>query len=482
MSWLVMPGHIDADGDFILDGDGEEGRAVDLEVGTGGGNDAGDADLFADGDALEGDVSVVSGLAGELDVEIGKDGGGGCVGKVGADDDHGKLSAAGGLDHVEIAVAVAGVEGFDRDGDEEITLPGVADSFAFGGMADAIDLVHGVRHVIGESGLIENPLRVGWREGGSGGAAKGKQEQREQVPEFHRLSPEFEVNGPGDGHNGGAVSGGGDVSDGSVCGGDAVDLFAGVFLFVGHDAEDGGEDHAGAVDPLEIAVEADGTFGLDAGDFGSKGGEIGGGEVESGGQAAEGDMGIEVGGGWLGDGLTVFAFCLGLRPGDEGGEHGNGGDESEGLVDLEHVCALVEQSLLLGATLGLRGGEAEIAERKPILGFGGGGLAGRSVWRASVGLRRALRVLRLRRGGKAGVLVRSRRWAVDAAGVSRCRFVRCRGFGGCSRSERRGEQAKTEKCGKPGRMGHHDERDLRYAGAMFWQRARSAIPVDWGRL
>ncbi|SPE26885.1 hypothetical protein SBA5_560051 [Candidatus Sulfotelmatomonas gaucii] len=150
-----MPGHVDADRDLVFDGHGEERRTLDFEVGTGERNGSGDTDFPALLDALERDLGVVGRLAGELDFEVGvnpllRDLG---LRNAGAYLDEGKLGAARGFDHVQIAVGVARVKGLDRDGDEEVAPAGVTDSFAAGGVADAVNLVHGMRHVIGEGGL-----------------------------------------------------------------------------------------------------------------------------------------------------------------------------------------------------------------------------------------------------------------------------------------------------------------------------------------
>lgn len=85
----------------------------------------------------------------------------GYFGYVQAHGDQGKLAAARHLKHMKVAVAVAGVKRLDGDRDQEITLSGVASSFTAGRVADAIDLVQRVRHMIGERGLFENPLAVG---------------------------------------------------------------------------------------------------------------------------------------------------------------------------------------------------------------------------------------------------------------------------------------------------------------------------------
>jgi hypothetical protein len=73
------------------------------------------------------------------------------------------LRATGDLKHVEVAIAVAGVEGFDGDGDQEIASSVVANAFAASGVTDAFRLIQRVRDVISERGLIEDPLAVGGR-------------------------------------------------------------------------------------------------------------------------------------------------------------------------------------------------------------------------------------------------------------------------------------------------------------------------------
>lgn len=103
-------------------------------------------------DLSEGHMGVVRGVAGELDFEIAVERGR-CEARfqqAEPDSDDGELRASGDLKHVEVAVGVAGVEGFDWNSDQKLALPGVADALAFGGVANAVDLMHGMRHVIGE--------------------------------------------------------------------------------------------------------------------------------------------------------------------------------------------------------------------------------------------------------------------------------------------------------------------------------------------
>jgi hypothetical protein len=61
---------------------------------------------------------------------------------------------------VDVAVAVAGVEGFDGDGDEEVALSVVTNALAASGVADAVGLMERVGDVIGEGALLEEPLVV----------------------------------------------------------------------------------------------------------------------------------------------------------------------------------------------------------------------------------------------------------------------------------------------------------------------------------
>ncbi len=65
----------------------------------------------------------------------------------------------------------------------------------------------------------------------------------------------MEVDGPGDGDDGGSVGDGGGESDGGVVLLDAAGLVAVGDVVEGHGAEDGCEDHAGGVNPDEVFME-----------------------------------------------------------------------------------------------------------------------------------------------------------------------------------------------------------------------------------
>lgn len=104
-----MPDHVDANGDLILDGDGEECGWVDFEVCKGGGDGSCYVMLGSLDDLVERDVGVVRGVAGELHFEVAVEGGRFEDGfrQAEAYGDDGELGSAGDLKHVKVAIAVA---------------------------------------------------------------------------------------------------------------------------------------------------------------------------------------------------------------------------------------------------------------------------------------------------------------------------------------------------------------------------------------
>ena len=84
---------------------------------------------------------------------------------------------------MQVAVAVAGIEGLDGDGDQEVALSFVADALAARGVAHAFGLVERVRNVVGQCALLEDPLVVGSEEGG-----QWEQEKERQEFFVHRVS------------------------------------------------------------------------------------------------------------------------------------------------------------------------------------------------------------------------------------------------------------------------------------------------------
>src|ERR1035438_4142776 len=118
--------------------------------------------LFRSGDYLKGNLLVAGGLASKLDFKIGFDRGrgGGRLGQARADGDHWEFRAACDLDHMQVTVAVPGIERLDGDRDQEVALSVMADALAACGAADPFALMQGVRNVVGQGALLEHPLVV----------------------------------------------------------------------------------------------------------------------------------------------------------------------------------------------------------------------------------------------------------------------------------------------------------------------------------
>src|SRR5579859_2106038 len=175
---------------------------------------------------------------------------------------------------------------------------------------------------------------------------------------------ELQLDGPGNGDDRGSIGGHSGPGYGCVGGGDAMDLFAGLFLLECHGAEDRSGNHAWSVDKGERAMKTNGAATLGSGYLGREDGVIGGGAIEDGGGATESGMEVKVGLSGLLDGLPIPALGVCHGTGDDGGGHGDGRDQAQALMDLEHVCALVEYGLQLGIGFSLLWSEAKIAERR----------------------------------------------------------------------------------------------------------------------
>ena len=241
------PGKVDAHGDVIFDGHGKQRGRIDLEVGQLCGNCSGDPRLAVLNHALERDLLILAGLAGELDfqVEIDSRGCDGGFGQAGAHGHQGILRSARHLQHVKIAITVAGIEGLNGRRDQEITLPVVTKALAFGCVADAVELVQRMRHVIGERALLEHPLAV---RGGKGGQRQ-QAETYQQSPE-HDPSLEFKRNG----HDRRSKCPRRDDGHRTVQRRNAMHSFASALLGERDLAQNGGEDHAGSVNPCHRFV------------------------------------------------------------------------------------------------------------------------------------------------------------------------------------------------------------------------------------
>ena len=158
-----MPGHVHAHRNVVLDWHRQERGGVDFEIGECGRNCPRDVCLAALRFQFERNLHVLGSLASELNLQIDVNGRrcGGRFGQAGAHGDHGKLRAPRDLEHMKVAIAVSGIKRLDGHGDEEVALSRVADALAARRMADAFALMQGMRYVIGQRGLFENPLAVG---------------------------------------------------------------------------------------------------------------------------------------------------------------------------------------------------------------------------------------------------------------------------------------------------------------------------------
>lgn len=155
-----MPDEVYLHGHLVFDGDCKERWSGNVEVGQSCGDGSGDAVFSAVNLLLERYLLKVGCLAGKLYLEVAMDrrGGESCFRQMDTNADDGELGAASDLEHVKVAVAVSGVEGFDGHSDEKVALSGVTDALAASGVADSFDLMQRVGDVIGESRFAETPL------------------------------------------------------------------------------------------------------------------------------------------------------------------------------------------------------------------------------------------------------------------------------------------------------------------------------------
>ena len=64
------------------------------------------------------------------------------------------------LQHMKIAVAIARIEGFYGNCNQELALPQVAVPFAARRVTHTVCLMQRMRYVIRQSGLFQNPLAI----------------------------------------------------------------------------------------------------------------------------------------------------------------------------------------------------------------------------------------------------------------------------------------------------------------------------------
>ena len=99
----------------------------------------------------------------------------------------GKLCALRRLDHVQVAIRIARVKRLDRCGYQKIALSRVANALSACGVAGAVNLMHGMRHVIAETGLLQDVGRVRLGEERVGNAQCSEREAK-QKGQLHRFS------------------------------------------------------------------------------------------------------------------------------------------------------------------------------------------------------------------------------------------------------------------------------------------------------
>src|ERR1017187_4674994 len=168
---------------------------------------------------------------------------------------------------------------------------------------------------------------------------------------------EFEMDGPRNGDDGRAIADRGGGGDRAMGRGYAVDLLAAVDLVECHGAENRREDHSRSMDVDEVFMPFDATTRGLVGDFGSADGVVRGRAVHGDGCPAKGDMNVAR------CGVAVVAVLRrSADSADAGRRDGDDGDETEPLMDLQHVGPPIQERLALGAPLRVCGGKPEVAE------------------------------------------------------------------------------------------------------------------------
>ena len=137
-----------------------------------------------------------------------------------------------------------------------------------------------------------------------------------------------------------------------MCFGDSMHAFAVVELLIGEGAQDRGQDQAGSMNPGQCPVQFDGPVHSGGRYFGSENGIRSAGVIQARSRYPERHMEVAAGCG------TVPA-CGPVGNGErrhEGGER----NQAQALMCSQHVRAAVEPCLILGASLSLTRGEAQI--------------------------------------------------------------------------------------------------------------------------
>src|SRR6266699_2264467 len=138
-----MPGRLHVDRDVVLDGNREERRRVDLEVGDRRRDRSRYECYVSVHDDVKWNPRIMRGLAGTFDLQIRVDRvrERGPFRQLCPHRDDRKLTAPRCLQNVQVAVTVTGIKGFDRHRDQKVTTPGLTSPPTSRRMAHAIDLV-----------------------------------------------------------------------------------------------------------------------------------------------------------------------------------------------------------------------------------------------------------------------------------------------------------------------------------------------------
>lgn len=169
-----MPGHVHTHRDFVLNWHRQKRGRINFEIGERGRNCPRNVSLAALCLQFERHLLELGSLARELNLQIGVDRRrcGGRFRESRAYGDHGKLRPPRDLQHMEVAVAVSGIERLDGNRDQEVALPAVADTLTSRRMAYAFCLMQRMRHVVSESALLKDPLTIGSSKAGECHEAK----------------------------------------------------------------------------------------------------------------------------------------------------------------------------------------------------------------------------------------------------------------------------------------------------------------------
>jgi hypothetical protein len=154
---LLSPGHLDLHRNVVLNRHRQQRWRVNLEIGELGRNGSRDLLFIPLRRDLERHVFVVRGLSGELHAEVEVDFSRARhrLWNVRSHGHHGILRTARHLDHVQVTIAVAGVERLHWYCDQEVALTVMANAFPPRCLTDAVYLMQRMRDVIGEGALVE---------------------------------------------------------------------------------------------------------------------------------------------------------------------------------------------------------------------------------------------------------------------------------------------------------------------------------------